>query len=302
MDSCRRACSRARALLNLSPAGGEDCGCGASTVGVAVLALRGEDCAGELRACAAQRTYSFEMERMRARSGGGASSSTPVAPSGIIGEAWMRRLRESAADAWDRQTRKLAEKPVMTFIAVLAVPTARRAGGAGDDADGAAFERQLDAELMASMGSSMRVLPRGGRGIFDGDAEATGKCGLCVASCDVTFDDLLYGENLTGSRDIGAQAYISDVSVIPQMRRRGIGRTLVQTVVRFVLSDGGGDGGGGGATSVYIHVDEDNAAAAALYARCGFVEETRESTQEAARRTGGGPTCRRMLLRWTGVK
>ena len=130
----------------------------------------------------------------------------------------------------------------------------------------------------------MRVL-----GAADGAARA-----LCVASCDLTFDDLLYGERLAGSRARGAQAYVSDVSVLPQMRRRGVGRALVLAAVRYAL------GAGGGAAAVYIHVDEDNPAACALYARCGFVEEARESPQEAARRAGRG-AARRMLLRWEGA-
>lgn len=220
--------------------------------------------AGLVRAAAAQRTFAFERARLAAagREAGG---------------AWERHVHSLAADAWEVLESKLATKPVECFAAVAEA----------DDA--------LDEELMRAVGSALRVVePRG----------------ICVASCDVTYDERLYGEALSGmpssvddcGADVGPsgrratprKAFVSDVSVLPQVRRRGVATAMLARVMEHARAR---------ADVLYVHVDEGNDAARALYARAGFVEEQRESVQEAARRAGRSGADRRLLLRamrWAG--
>lgn len=254
----RRIASRARAL---SRQGSDD-----------VLPLQVVMCThhGLTRAAAAQRTYAFERERLDAADRSGS-------------ESWERHVRDMAVDAWEVLETKLETKPVECFAAVAAA----------DDDDA------LNEELMRIVGSALRVVdPRG----------------VCVASCDVTYDEHLYGESLSGittttssraatNAAVGGadgrtdgkssirKAFVSDVSVIPQVRRRGVASTMLAHVMAHARER---------ADVLYVHVDEANDAARGLYARAGFVEEERESIQEAARRTGpGGGAGRRILLRAT---
>ena len=257
----------------LSRGGGGGGGGGERAGGDDVLPLQVVLCghAGLMRAAAAQRTYAFERARLEAAGRSG-------------GDVWERHVRDMAIDAWEMLETKLETKPVECFAAVAMT----------DD------DNALNEELMRIVGSALRVVdPRG----------------VCVASCDVTYDERLYGESLSGitttvsraTTDADARggdddgtdgrtssirkAFFSDVSVMPQVRRRGVASTMLAHAMAHARER---------ADLLYVHVDETNDAARALYARAGFVEEERESVQDAARRAGPGRgTGRRILLRAT---
>ena len=65
-------------------------------------------------------------------------------------------------------------------------------------------------------------------------------------------------------RVVADEAEILTLAVRPQARRQGVGARLVQAAA--------GRAAGQGAARLFLEVAEDNAAARALYARCGFSE------------------------------
>ncbi len=66
------------------------------------------------------------------------------------------------------------------------------------------------------------------------------------------------------ARDLAGDVEILSVGVLPQWRRRGIGRALTDAVVAKAERDGLG--------SIVLEVATENAAARALYAAFGFVQ------------------------------
>lgn len=68
-------------------------------------------------------------------------------------------------------------------------------------------------------------------------------------------------------RAVAGEAELLTLAVAPEARRRGLGRKLV---ARFVYQ-----ARLRGAEAAFLEVAEDNAAARALYARCGFAESGR---------------------------
>ena len=66
------------------------------------------------------------------------------------------------------------------------------------------------------------------------------------------------------ARDLAGDVEILSVGVLPQWRRRGVGRALIDAVVAKCEQDGLG--------SIVLEVASENAAARALYAAFGFVQ------------------------------
>jgi ribosomal-protein-alanine N-acetyltransferase len=79
------------------------------------------------------------------------------------------------------------------------------------------------------------------------------------------------------ARDLAGEFEILSVGVLPQWRRRGVGRALIDAVVAKCEQDGLG--------SIVLEVATENAAARALYAAFGFVQVGRR--QGYYRQTGG---------------
>jgi len=66
------------------------------------------------------------------------------------------------------------------------------------------------------------------------------------------------------ARDLGAEAEVLTFGVLPEARRRGIGRALIEAVV--------GETRRRGVASIVLEVAADNGAARRLYAGCGFLQ------------------------------
>ena len=66
------------------------------------------------------------------------------------------------------------------------------------------------------------------------------------------------------ARDLAGDVEVLSVGVLPQWRRRGVGRALIDAVVAKAEQDGLG--------SIVLEVATENAAARALYAAFGFVQ------------------------------
>jgi ribosomal-protein-alanine N-acetyltransferase len=65
------------------------------------------------------------------------------------------------------------------------------------------------------------------------------------------------------ARDLGNECEILSLGVLPEFRRRGVGRALLRAIIEEVWQQG--------RPSVVLEVGADNAAARALYAGAGFV-------------------------------
>eukprot|EP00669_Euglena_mutabilis_P003867 TRINITY_DN14919_c0_g1_i1.p1 TRINITY_DN14919_c0_g1~~TRINITY_DN14919_c0_g1_i1.p1 ORF type:complete len:353 (+),score=11.44 TRINITY_DN14919_c0_g1_i1:74-1060(+) len=109
-----------------------------------------------------------------------------------------------------------------------------------------------------------------------------------VGSLDLHVSPLLASERLVGRypADASRRAYLSDVAVVPSLRRRGVAAALVHHA--------GALAAGMGVTDLYVHVIANNASASGLYAACGFQPESEEPADTA--RQLGRPTARRLLL------
>jgi [ribosomal protein S18]-alanine N-acetyltransferase len=79
------------------------------------------------------------------------------------------------------------------------------------------------------------------------------------------------------ARDLAAEVEVLSVGVLPQWRRRGVGRALFDAVVARTERDGLG--------SIVLEVAAENEAARALYAAFGFVQVGRRPGYY--RQTGG---------------
>lgn len=86
-------------------------------------------------------------------------------------------------------------------------------------------------------------------------------------------------------RTVVDEAEILTVAVRPEARRGGLGRRLVEAAAGFARQSG--------AARLFLEVAEDNPAARALYARCGFVAEGRRRGYYAR---PGGPSVDALLL------
>jgi ribosomal protein S18 acetylase RimI-like enzyme len=98
----------------------------------------------------------------------------------------------------------------------------------------------------------------------------------------VGFVTLLLGgrDALTGE----PLAYIADAQVLPEARRRGIGRRLVEAAIAVARREG--------MALLTLDVAEDNHAARALYESLGFATESRRLGLRLDGRPGGGGTVR----------
>ena len=88
-------------------------------------------------------------------------------------------------------------------------------------------------------------------------------------------------------RVVADEAEILTLAVRPEARRQGVGARLVQAAA--------GRAAGQGAARLFLEVAEDNAAARALYARCGFSEVGRRRGYYPS--SGGGRIDALMLAR-----
>jgi [ribosomal protein S18]-alanine N-acetyltransferase len=90
-------------------------------------------------------------------------------------------------------------------------------------------------------------------------------------------------------RQVADEAEILTLATHPEVRRRGLARALVVQFLEAARA--------GGATRVHLEVAEDNAAARALYAACGFAETGRRPAyyRDAAGRPGAALLLRRPL-------
>lgn len=89
-------------------------------------------------------------------------------------------------------------------------------------------------------------------------------------------------------RAVASEAEILTLAVDPAARRHGLGRALVEA--------GGQAAVNAGAESLFLEVAQDNAAALALYARCGFEPVGR---RRGYYRRAGGEAVDALVLRQT---
>jgi len=90
------------------------------------------------------------------------------------------------------------------------------------------------------------------------------------------------------ARAIGSEAEILTLAVKPSARRRGLGQALVQAAAAGAREAGAG--------VLFLEVAADNAAAIALYARCGFEPMARRAAYYRRRL---GPPMDALVLRKT---
>jgi len=69
---------------------------------------------------------------------------------------------------------------------------------------------------------------------------------------------------MVAARAIGGDAEILNLAILPEQRRRGLGRRLLEGAIA--------ESRAAGARSVFLEVRESNAAARAFYASAGFIE------------------------------
>lgn len=89
------------------------------------------------------------------------------------------------------------------------------------------------------------------------------------------------GDTPTGfilARNLGGEVEVLSLGVLPEWRRSGIGRGLIDAVI--------GEAGRGGIGSIVLEVATDNAPARGLYAALGFVQVGRRPRYY--RQTGAG--------------
>lgn len=115
---------------------------------------------------------------------------------------------------------------------------------------------------------------------------------LVVGSLDVNVGERLPAEELAGTESPGKRAYLSNVSVLPPARRRGIALALIERAMEVARDDFDVE-------TVYIHAEKRNEAANACYAKAGFEMERTEP--ESVSVTHGRPP-RVLFRRRTGLK
>ena len=111
------------------------------------------------------------------------------------------------------------------------------------------------------------------------DASCRVPCGdsgieVVLATLDINRGATLPAEELGGTRGgTSSRAYLSNVSVAPGARRRGLAAALIRVAEARAAA--------AGVRHLYVHCVADNAAAAALYAAAGFAVEAEETAAEA---------------------
>ena len=119
------------------------------------------------------------------------------------------------------------------------------------------------AALCEGLDASCRV-PRG-----EGDG-----VDVVLATLDINRGATLPAEELGGTRGgTSSRAYLSNVSVAPGARRRGLAAALIRAAEARAAA--------AGVRHLYVHCVADNAPAAALYAAAGFAVEAEETSAEA---------------------
>lgn len=102
----------------------------------------------------------------------------------------------------------------------------------------------------------------------DGSIEAV------LATLDLNRGATLPAEELGGTRGgASSRAYLSNVSVAPGARRRGLAHALLAAAAARAAA--------AGVRHLYVHCVADNAPAAALYKASGFAVEAEETAAEA---------------------
>lgn len=109
---------------------------------------------------------------------------------------------------------------------------------------------------------------------------------LVVGSLDVNVGERLPAEELAGTESPGRRAYLSNVSVLPPARRRGIALALIELAMKVARDDFDVE-------TVYVHAEKRNEAAVACYTKAGFEMERIEPESVSA--THGRPP--RVLFR-----
>ena len=88
-----------------------------------------------------------------------------------------------------------------------------------------------------------------------------------------------------GDHPFGERCYLSNVCVCTAIRKQGLGKKMMEVAIKRAKAKG--------VAWLYVHVEDKNYAARALYAKCGFEVEQEET--ETMARENGKP--RRLLLR-----
>jgi len=147
---------------------------------------------------------------------------------------------------------------------------------AGEDA-GSEHLRVL--ALLAALPSS--ELEGGGEAELDRSCQLGGGAGgpeAVVGSLDLNIGAWLPAEPLRGALPEAApetgRAYLSNVCVAPQARRRGLAAGMLAHAEARAREEGVSD--------LYVHVVAENAPALQLYLNCGFEVESEESKKLAA--------------------
>lgn len=108
----------------------------------------------------------------------------------------------------------------------------------------------------------------------------SGKTEYVVGTLDVTIGLKLPAEELIGKSPkdptlaIVERAYLSNVCVLPEVRRQGVAHQILEHACSYAYDMG--------ARHMYVHVVEENDAARALYEnKCGFAVEQIENASMA---------------------
>ncbi|OUS48733.1 GCN5-related N-acetyltransferase [Ostreococcus tauri] len=92
---------------------------------------------------------------------------------------------------------------------------------------------------------------------------------IVAGSLDLNVGERLPAEELAGALSPGKRAYLSNVSVLPPVRRRGIAFGMINRALDVARDEFGVE-------TVYVHAEASNSRAIALYEKIGFEMETRE--------------------------
>ena len=110
--------------------------------------------------------------------------------------------------------------------------------------------------------AALEELSFGKEGWSEQDFLDTLKLDYAYYLCACSREELI---GLAGARLIAGEAYISNVSVHPGLRREGIGLRLMEELMELLLANG--------ATAYTLEVRSLNRAATGLYEKLGFVRE-----------------------------
>lgn len=92
---------------------------------------------------------------------------------------------------------------------------------------------------------------------------------IVAGSLDLNVGERLPAEELAGALSPGKRAYLSNVSVLPPVQRRGIAFGMIHRALDVARDEFGVE-------TVYVHAEASNSRAIALYEKIGFEMETRE--------------------------